>query len=97
MTLQEGKERAQQKYIELMGEEWVERNARTIFESLRKADNDPDMFVYIIYQLLYDGTSPAKDLFIRLKSLQSVPEDPDHKTTFVLDLRNDRVEVAETY
>ncbi|MBO7682907.1 MAG: hypothetical protein J6T14_04425 [Clostridia bacterium] len=97
MTLQEGKALAQEKYIELMGEEWVERNARTIFDSVRKADNDPDMVVYVIYQLLYDGTSPAKDLFIRLKSLQEVPEDPEHKTTFVLDLRNDRVEVAETY
>ncbi|MBP5272503.1 MAG: hypothetical protein ILO43_06050 [Clostridia bacterium] len=97
MTLQEGKALAQEKYIELMGEEWVERNARTIFDSVRKADNDPDMVVYIIYQLLYDGTSPAKDLFVRLKSLQEVPENPDHKTTFVLDLRNDRVEVAETY
>ena len=70
MTLQEGKALAQEKYIELMGEEWVERNARTIFDSVRKADNDPDMVVYVIYQLLYDGTSPAKDLFIRLKSLR---------------------------
>lgn len=97
MTLKEGKAIAQEKYLELMGEDWVERNARTIFDSVKKADNDPDMIVYVIYQVLYDGTSPAKDLFVRLKSLQEVPADPEHKTTFVLDLKNDRVEVAETY
>ena len=97
MTLKEGKQRAQEKYLELMGEEWVEKNARTIFESVKKADNDPDMIVYVIYQLVYDGTSPVRDLWVRLKSLQEVPENPDHKTTFVLDLKNDRVEVAETY
>ena len=97
MTVKEGKERAQELYREMMGEEWVEKNARTIFDSLRKADNDPDMYVYVIYQSLYDGSSPMKDLFVRLRSLQEVPEDAEHKTTFVLDLRNDRVEVAENY
>ena len=97
MTLKEAKALAQEKYLELYGEEWVQRNARTIFESLRKADNDPDMYVYIIYQALYDGSSPAKDLFMRLKSIQEVPEDCEHRTTFVLDLKHDRVEVAENY
>lgn len=97
MTLKEGKAIAQEKYMELMGKEWVEANARTIFDSVKKADNDPDMIVYVIYQTLYDGTSPMRDLFVRLKSLQEVPENPEHKTTFVLDLKNGRVEVAETY
>lgn len=97
MTLKEGKERAQEKYLELMGKEWVERNARTIFESVKKADNDPDMVIYTLYQALYDGTSPAKELWMRLKAIQEVPEKAEHKTIFVLDLKNDRVEIAETY
>ena len=97
MTLKEAKARAQEMYVELYGEEWVERNARTIFDSLRKADNDPDMYVYIIYQSLYDGSSPMKDLFVRLRNLQEIPEDAEHKTTFVLDLKHDRVELAENY
>lgn len=97
MTLKDAKIEAQEKYKEIMGDAWVEQNARTIFESLRKADNDPNMYVYVLYQELYDGTSPAKDLFIRIKNLTAVPEHPEHKTTFVLDLVHDRVEVAETY
>lgn len=97
MTLKDGKIVAQEKFKELMGEEWVERNARTIFESLQKADNDPQMYVYTLYQKLYDGTSPAADLFARLKNMQKIPENPEHKTVFVLDLAHDRVEVAETY
>ena len=97
MTLKEGKEIAQQKFLELMGEEWVERNARTIFESVKKADNDPDMVVYTLYQALYDGSSPAKELWMRLKAIQEVPANPEHKTVFVLDLKHDRVEIAETY
>ena len=97
MTLKEGKEIAQQKFLELMGEEWVERNARTIFESVKKADNDPDMVVYTLYQALYDGSSPAKELWMRLKAIQEVPANPEHKTVFVLDLKHVRVEIAETY
>ena len=97
MTLKEGKAIAQDKYRELMGDEWIEKNARTIFESVKKADNDPDMIIYVIYQVLYDGTSPFKDLFVRVRSIQEIPEDTEHRTTFVLDLKNDRVEIAETY
>lgn len=97
MTLREGKERAQQTYLELMGQEWVEQNARTIFESVQKADNDPNMVVYTLYQALYDGSSPAKELINRLKNIQKIPEKTEHKTIFVLDLLNDRVEIAETY
>jgi len=97
MTLKEGKKIAQEKFMELMGEEWVYRNARTIFESVKTADNDSDMVVYTLYQALYDGSSPAKELWMRLKAIQEVPENTEHKTVFVLDLKNDRVEIAETY
>ena len=97
MTLKEAKAAAQEQYRQMMGDEWVEQNARTIFDSLRKADNDPDMYVYVIYQALYDGSNPFKDLFVRVRSIQEIPEDTEHRTTFVLDLKHDRVEVAETY
>ena len=55
------------------------------------------MVVYTLYQALYDGSSPAKELWMRLKAIQEVPENTEHKTVFVLDLKNDRVEIAETY
>ncbi len=97
MTLKEAKKRAQEQYLEMMGEEWVERNARTIFESVQKADNDPNMVVYTLYQALYDGSSPAKELWARIRNIQSIPEKTEHKTVFVFDLKNDRIEVAETY
>ena len=34
---------------------------------------------------------------MRLKAIQEVPDKTEHKTVFVLDLKNDRVEIAETY
>ncbi len=97
MLITDGKEMCRAKYKELMGEEWVEENAFTIFDRLLTIEGESYKFLYEIYQSTYNGRNAIGSYLRRVRKGEEVSGNRQHKTSFLIDLEEETVTVVETY